>query len=110
MAERAASPIGTFRKAGVAILAVSLVAVLAACSSSDDDESAPTTVGSGDRYAATIRRTTGGVPHITGKTLADASFGEGWASGQDRACDLVLADTYGVTQVRLAIERFLDPA
>lgn len=88
MAERAASPIGTFRKAGVAILAVSLVAVLAACSSSDDDESAPTTVGSGDRYAATIRRTTGGVPHITGKTLADASFGEGWASGQDRACDL----------------------
>src|SRR5690606_24269250 len=88
VAERAASPIGTFRKAGVAILAVSLVAVLAACSSSDDDESAPTTVGSGDRYAATIRRTTGGVPHITGKTLADASFGEGWASGQDRACDL----------------------
>ena len=38
-------------------------------------------------------------------TLTDATFGL-----KDRACDLVLADTYGVTQVRLAIERFLDPA
>ncbi len=38
-------------------------------------------------------------------TLTDATFGL-----KDRACDLVLADTYGVTQVRLAIERFLDRA
>ena len=45
-------------------------------------------VGSGDRYRATIRRTTDGVPHITGMTLADAAFGQGWASGEDRSCDL----------------------
>jgi acyl-homoserine-lactone acylase len=45
-------------------------------------------VGSGSRYEATVRRTTDGVPHITGKTVADAAFGQGYAGGQDRTCDL----------------------
>ena len=45
-------------------------------------------IGSGDDYQATIRRTTDGVPHITGKTLPDAAFGQGYASGEDRTCDL----------------------
>jgi acyl-homoserine-lactone acylase len=51
-------------------------------------EPAGEVVGSGEEYEATIRRTTDGVPHITGETLVDAAFGQGYASGEDRACDL----------------------
>ncbi len=40
------------------------------------------------RYAATITRTEDGVAHITGPTIEDVSYGQGWASGEDRACDL----------------------
>ena len=29
-----------------------------------------------------------GVPHITGATIADAAFGQGYASGEDHTCDL----------------------
>jgi acyl-homoserine-lactone acylase len=39
-------------------------------------------------YEATIRRTTDGVPHITGESIADVIFGEGYANGQDHACTL----------------------
>jgi len=52
------------------------------------DTPATEVIGSGDTYEATIRRTTDGVPHITGATLADAAFGQGYASGEDRTCDL----------------------
>lgn len=45
-------------------------------------------VDAGRTYRATIRRTTDGVPHITGKTLPDAAFGQGYAGGEDRTCDL----------------------
>jgi acyl-homoserine-lactone acylase len=66
---------------------------LAACTDDGSDGGSDETpagevVGSGDTYEATIRRTTDGVPHITGETLADAAFGQGYASGQDRSCDL----------------------
>ena len=88
VADRTARPISAHLRTWTAILSVALVAVAAGCTGSDDESSSAATVGSGDRYQATIRRTTGGVPHITAKTLADASFGEGWASGEDRACDL----------------------
>lgn len=44
--------------------------------------------GSGDRYEAQIRRTDGGVAHISGDTFADVAFGQGWASGEDHTCDL----------------------
>jgi len=86
-----------------ATLAVLLVAALglaglAGCTSSDGSDGTDTTttapegggrvVGSGDTYQATIRRTTDGVPHITAKTVASASFGQGYASGEDRTCDL----------------------
>jgi acyl-homoserine-lactone acylase len=40
-------------------------------------------------YEATIRRTTDGVPHITGATLADVAYGQGWASGEDHGCTLI---------------------
>ncbi|HYI62019.1 MAG TPA: penicillin acylase family protein [Acidimicrobiales bacterium] len=82
------------------LLAVALAATLlaAACSGDDgdgdegarpgDDGPAGTVLGQGDRYEATIRRDGAGVPHITADTLAGAAFGQGWASGEDRACDL----------------------
>jgi acyl-homoserine-lactone acylase len=67
---------------------------LAACTS-DGSDGAPEeegaggeVIGSGDTYEATIRRTTDGVPHITGDSLADVAFGQGYASGEDRTCDL----------------------
>lgn len=39
-------------------------------------------------YRATIRRTTGGVPHIAGANLESVTFGQGYASGEDYACTL----------------------
>ncbi len=43
-----------------------------------------------DRLCADIRWTSYGIPHIVGKTLADASFGSGYAFAKMNAC--VLAD------------------
>ena len=40
-------------------------------------------------YEATIRRTTDGVPHISGARLADVAYGQGWVSGEDHACTLI---------------------
>ena len=76
-----------------AVAALLLCGGLAACTSDSDgadgtEEPAGDVVGSGDAYEATIRRTTDGVPHITGETAADAAFGQGFASGEDRTCDL----------------------
>ena len=88
------------RQVGGLVLAAGLVfGTLAACSSDKDSASTTTeaprpgetkgeVIGTGSNYQATIRRTTGGVPHIIGKTLPDAAFGQGWASGEDRTCDL----------------------
>jgi acyl-homoserine-lactone acylase len=71
-----------------AFAAVALVAG-AACTDDDADDGAPDRiVGEEGTYEATVRRTTGGVPHISGETMADVAFGQGWASGEDRACDL----------------------
>lgn len=42
----------------------------------------------GARYAATITRTANGVPHIVAADLPSVSFGQGWASYDDHACDL----------------------
>jgi acyl-homoserine-lactone acylase len=81
-----------------ALVAGTLLA--AACSDDNGDASAPAdteadadtedtaVVGTGDTYEATIRRTSAGIPHITGESMADVAFGQGWASGEDRACDL----------------------
>jgi acyl-homoserine-lactone acylase len=73
-----------------AIVAAVLVAGSPACSDDgpDADEPAGDVMGVGDEHRATIRRTDGGVPHISGESLADVAFGQGWANGEDRACDL----------------------
>ncbi|MGH9015145.1 MAG: penicillin acylase family protein, partial [Acidimicrobiia bacterium] len=74
---------------GIAALAV----VVAVCTSAGVDTSGAVeprgdVVGRGDKYEARIRRTEGGVPHISGGSMADVAFGQGWASGEDRTCDL----------------------
>ena len=91
------------RAAALGVATVLLLAGVAACSDDDDEPTAtsrPTgtttadeVVGAGDRYEATIRRGTGGVPHVTGATITDAAFGQGYASGEDHTCDL--ADQFG---------------
>jgi acyl-homoserine-lactone acylase len=83
------------------------LALVAGCTSTDDnpatdpeaadggttttavavDGPAPPPAG-GRTYEATIRRTTGNVPHVHGATFADAAFGQGWASHEDHACAL----------------------
>ena len=40
------------------------------------------------RYEATIRRTTDGVPHISGATIEDLAYGQGWVNGEDHGCTL----------------------
>lgn len=49
------------------------------------DGGSPTSDG---RYEATVIRTTGNVAHITADDLPSLAFGQGWASAEDRACDL----------------------
>lgn len=80
------------RRNSIAVIALALsVALLAsACTSSDDTAGASDApiVGEGTTSEATIIRTEGGVPHIAVADLASLSFGQGWASGQDRTGDL----------------------
>lgn len=77
-----------------ALLAVTTcLALLGAACTDDDDggdvgDDATTVLGEGSTYEATIRRTEGGVPHITADDVESLSFGQGWASAEDRACDL----------------------
>jgi acyl-homoserine-lactone acylase len=42
----------------------------------------------GTRYAAEIRWTSHGIPHISGETLADVAFGQGYALTRDHGCTL----------------------
>jgi len=90
--------------AGLLVAGV-LLAGSVACTDDSGDDDAGDVVGEGDTYRATVRRTDGGIPHITGDSLADVSFGQGWASGEDRACDL--ADQ--VLKVTGARARWLGP-
>jgi acyl-homoserine-lactone acylase len=43
------------------------------------------------KLEATIRRTTGGVPHVTADNLKSAAFGHGYAQAQDNVCLLAEA-------------------
>ncbi len=78
-------------------VALVVTAVLVAAGCTDDDgfhrsagtiPPGSTVRGAGDTYQAVIRRDAAGVPHITGRSFADVTFGQGWASGEDRTCDL----------------------
>lgn len=48
----------------------------------------PPSARPGDRYEATIRRTSFGIPHITAKDSGSLGFGEGYAFAQDHLCSL----------------------
>jgi acyl-homoserine-lactone acylase len=89
-----------------AIVTVGALA-LAACSPGEGPESIPlptspdattttsstttttTTTLVPPKYEATVRRTTDGVPHITGDTAVDVAYGQGWVSGEDHGCTLI---------------------
>jgi acyl-homoserine-lactone acylase len=93
--------------------ALALVLIVGgACTGSDEDDgSAGDDIdggevrGDGDEFEAVIRRGSGGVPHITGDTFEDVLFGQGWAQGEDRTCDL--ADQ--VVKLRGERAKFLGP-
>jgi acyl-homoserine-lactone acylase len=57
------------------------------------------------RYAAEIRRTSHGIPHISAKSMGSLGFGEGYAFAQDHLCSL--ADQ--VVKVRGERARFFGP-
>ncbi|MGQ7847693.1 penicillin acylase family protein [Granulosicoccus sp. 3-233] len=76
-----------------AILYATLVTVLSACSSNDDGDSTGGVVGGGLPLIATdgtveasIRFTTGGVPHIRGEDFASVAFGAGYVQASDNVC------------------------
>ncbi|HEX5947361.1 MAG TPA: penicillin acylase family protein [Acidimicrobiales bacterium] len=79
---------GRGRRAVHLLLAALLAVTIGACTDDGGDDADGQTVGEGDDYRATIRRTEGGIPHITADSMADVAFGQGWASGEDRTCDL----------------------
>jgi acyl-homoserine-lactone acylase len=82
------------------MLGLSLLAGSCSCRTDADRASAPDT-----RLRATIRRAPDGVPHIVAPDFAGLAFGEGYASAQDRSCDL--ADE--VIKVRGERARWLGP-
>lgn len=78
---------------GRTVLLAAFVSVLGACSSSDDGDSTGGEVG-GDlpliatdgTLEASIRFTTGGVPHIRGEDFASVAFGAGYVQAKDNVC------------------------
>jgi acyl-homoserine-lactone acylase len=73
-----------------------VVAALMAAACTTDSNTAPpdgstplagSAVGDGT-WKATIRRTTDGVPHIVAGDIGSLTFGQGYASAEDRSCDL----------------------
>jgi len=72
------------------VIAIALAAVvLMGCTSGSKSATPPdgSAVANGD-FQATIRRTTDGVPHIVAADWGSLSFGQGYASAEDRSCDL----------------------
>ena len=79
------------RRGVLPLLAVVVTAALVAgCTSGSGDNASPapgSSVADGT-YRATIRRTTDGVPHVVAADWGSLSFGQGYASAEDRSCDL----------------------
>lgn len=57
------------------------------------------------KLKATIRRTTGGVPHITADNLKSVAFGHGYAQAQDNVCMLAEA----IVQARSERAKYFGP-
>jgi acyl-homoserine-lactone acylase len=60
----------------------------------------------GKLFSATIRRTEGGIPHITARTWAGAGYGYGYAFAQDNIC--VMAEDYVTVDAERS--RFFGPS
>jgi acyl-homoserine-lactone acylase len=56
-------------------------------------------------YRAAIRRTAHNVPHVLADSINNVAFGQGWAFGQDRFCDLIDQ----VVRVRSERSRWFGP-
>jgi len=65
----------------IATLAVGALLVAGCSDEPDDDKSA-------SGYSAEIRWTEGGIPHVKGETLGDASFGSGYAFAKMNVCTM----------------------
>jgi len=103
------------------ILSIALLIGLTACGSDDNKgiESTPATTSpppppsiptlvafdSDGTLSANIRRTSYGVPHITGDNLQSVSFGSGYAYAQDNIC--ILADQ--MLKVRSERSKYFGP-
>jgi acyl-homoserine-lactone acylase len=66
---------------------------------------APGRPATGKPFSATIRRTEGGIPHITARNWAGAGYGYGYAFAQDNIC--VMADDYVTVDAERS--RFFGP-
>ena len=71
---------------GIAVVLAAVV--LLGCTSGSKSAAPDGSVVDGGQYQATIRRTTDGVPHIVAADWGSLSFGQGYASAEDRSCDL----------------------
>lgn len=97
----------------VALLAALLLGTLVACSDDDDNGRwrglpplADGVIAEPDGVLrAQIRRTTGGIPHITANTLESAGYGAGYAQAQDNVC--IIADE--ILKARGERARFYGP-
>lgn len=83
------------RRFWYAMVPVLLVAGgVAGCSNDSVDQTASTTAPDdattvdANGYRATITRTPGDVAHVVADDVKSLTFGQGWASSEDRACDL----------------------
>jgi len=96
------------RNAQLYLVLATLLSILAACDSDSENTTVPQLplypTNSAD-LEPQIRRTTAGVPHITGDSLSTVSAGLGYAQAEDNLC--VLAD--GFIKVRSQRAAFFGP-
>ena len=85
--------------AAAALLSTAVVALTAGPAAAAGDA-----VAAGG-YAAVIKRTSYGVPHISASNMGSVAFGQAWAYAEDRFCDL--ADQ--VVKVRGERSRWFGP-
>lgn len=99
--------IGPGRPGSLALAALlsTLTLGLAGCGGSDDSGARPLAALPASEFAAEIRRTTYGIPHIVANDEAGLGFGVGYAYAQDNFC--VLADE--IVTVNGERSRFFGP-
>src|SRR5207302_4071500 len=94
--------------AAAAITSVSLATaggVALSSASTTSGSATASAAASGTGFSATIRRTEGGIPHITSSTYAGLGYGYGYAFAQDNIC--VMAEDYVTVDAERS--RFFGP-